>query len=807
MSESTIDLKVNNSQAVGALRAVENQVNKLSNSFTSLRGVLSGLALGALVQNSLQLATSIQNVATATGISTQTITEFTSAISANGGSAQEAAGKIVEFTARLAEARTGSIQLQSALNEAGISLNDLRKLSEQELLTKTIQGLAKIEDSSKRNRLAVQLLGDEFKKIDVKNVAASIGTGGGANAAAIKAAAEAQRNLSKQFDNLTMAITNVLRPLNEIVASINVTTRAFESLIKAVVALGAAYVVFKFGLAAVTGVMNGLATSIRASGGVFAWVAGTLILMKNNIVQVFTNLGRMTGILKGGTSAVFSFAASIAAVLRFMLRFAGLTGVIYGVAQAVDFLLQLFLKFSIIDWITDKFNKLWEATKRFFDLREKMPDQTDAESDRLKRLNDSIEERKKKEKEDVDALKNQRQAVEDILNNFKKQNSEVSEQLGLQTRLVGKSEDEAEAINAQYELYKKYRTAREELEKKLRDLTPEERRLGLGQALTKAQQDLTAEFERESKYVDDMVLRLQGARTIEADRLRTLEQMNNAYQQQAQRAQALGDILRNARGQLEDVMFERTQGGRSPIDQQFEQIRENARKAALEAGRAFAAAFEDGGDGLTPERAKELQDGLDAIANAYKNIADAQLDNLRISLSWEQGWQQAFMEYADNATNAANRARETFSSVTRAMESAIDRFVETGKFSFKDFTRSVLADLLKIELKAAAMNFFGSMKGNFLSSLFSSFAGFFAQGGYIPPGKSGIVGEAGPELVTGPANVTPMGQLQGSTTIVNNYNISAIDSRSVAQFFAENRRTMLGATEQARKELPIRQRF
>ena len=97
---------------------------------------------------------------------------------------------------------------------------------------------------------------------------------------------------------------------------------------------------------------------------------------------------------------MFSFAAAIAAVLRFMLRFAGLAGVIYGVAQAVDFLLQLFFKFSIIDSITDKFNKLWEATKRFFDLREKMPDQTDAEGARLKRLNDSIEERKKKEKLD-----------------------------------------------------------------------------------------------------------------------------------------------------------------------------------------------------------------------------------------------------------------------------------------------------------------------------------------------------------------------------------------------------------------------
>jgi lambda family phage tail tape measure protein len=99
----------------------------------------------------------------------------------------------------------------------------------------------------------------------------------------------------------------------------------------------------------------------------------------------------------------------------------------------------------------------------------------------------------------------------------------------------------------------------------------------------------------------------------------------------------------------------------------------------------------------------------------------------------------------------------------------------------------------------------GSGSGNFLATIGSWFAGFFAKGGYIPPGKAGIVGEAGPELVSGPANVTPMNQLGGGQ-VVNNYyySISAVDAKSVAQLFSENRRTMLGAVEQARKEMPIR---
>ena len=42
------------------------------------------------------------------------------------------------------------------------------------------------------------------------------------------------------------------------------------------------------------------------------------------------------------------------------------------------------------------------------------------------------------------------------------------------------------------------------------------------------------------------------------------------------------------------------------------------------------------------------------------------------------------------------------------------------------------------------------------SGLFGSFSGLFAHGGTIPAGGFGIAGEAGPEIVTGPATVTPM---------------------------------------------------
>lgn len=76
---------------------------------------------------------------------------------------------------------------------------------------------------------------------------------------------------------------------------------------------------------------------------------------------------------------------------------------------------------------------------------------------------------------------------------------------------------------------------------------------------------------------------------------------------------------------------------------------------------------------------------------------------------------------------------------------------------------------------------FGNIFGGFdFSNIFS---GFFANGGNIPAGTFGVVGERGPELVTGPANVTPLtGGLGTSVT----YNINAVDASSFRNLLARD---------------------
>ena len=87
--------------------------------------------------------------------------------------------------------------------------------------------------------------------------------------------------------------------------------------------------------------------------------------------------------------------------------------------------------------------------------------------------------------------------------------------------------------------------------------------------------------------------------------------------------------------------------------------------------------------------------------------------------------------------------------------------------------------------------------GDAISSIGDAFSGWFADGGSIPAGKWGIAGEAGAEVISGPATVTPVGDLAapaggGSTNVT--YNINAVDAQSFKQLLAQDPSYLYGLT-------------
>jgi Ca2+-binding EF-hand superfamily protein len=184
-------------------------------------------------------------------------------------------------------------------------------------------------------------------------------------------------------------------------------------------------------------------------------------------------------------------------------------------------------------------------------------------------------------------------------------------------------------------------------------------------------------------------------------------------------------------------------------------------------------------EGLITER--EHATAVANLKDAYNDFQDSMEPEK--AKTWADGWKEAFSEYAESARDSASQAKELFSTATRGMEDAFVEFAKTGKMSFKSLMADLTEQLMRSQIRrlfADILEGGGTMKD--LKGVFDQFAGAFAQGGYIPGGKFGLVGERGPELISGPAQVTPLTGGMGNVT----YNINAVDTDSFNNLIARD---------------------
>ena len=160
------------------------------------------------------------------------------------------------------------------------------------------------------------------------------------------------------------------------------------------------------------------------------------------------------------------------------------------------------------------------------------------------------------------------------------------------------------------------------------------------------------------------------------------------------------------------------------------------------------------------------------------------------------GWNKAFAQYKENAETMADAGKKSFTTVVDSMTSALENFVKTGKLNFSDLAKSIIADLIAIQIKAQATQLFSNMFSGFGGGIFGGSTGpapvetatpimvSNATGGPLDAGQPSIVGENGPEVIVprGNSTVIPNNQLggMGGQTVQNvtNYNIQAIDTKS-----------------------------
>jgi lambda family phage tail tape measure protein len=121
---------------------------------------------------------------------------------------------------------------------------------------------------------------------------------------------------------------------------------------------------------------------------------------------------------------------------------------------------------------------------------------------------------------------------------------------------------------------------------------------------------------------------------------------------------------------------------------------------------------------------QQYDDELVATQDYYaKSVAIAQKSSADIcaaNADWTIGARRALADYADDAANVAASTASTFQDAFRGMEDAFASFVTTGKVDFKSLATSVIADIARMQARAAISGLF-----NFAASAISS---YFAPG-------------------------------------------------------------------------------
>jgi len=291
---------------------------------------------------------------------------------------------------------------------------------------------------------------------------------------------------------------------------------------------------------------------------------------------------------------------------------------------------------------------------------------------------------------------------------------------------------------------------------------------------------------------------------------------------------------------------------------QFNSIDDKANSQRID----LANQYGDGSRGMSLDEYNAKLKAVSDSQQELRNVVVANYDDMTSAQGdWTSGASSAWENYLESTRDVAGQTKSLFGNAFSSMEDAIVNFALTGKLSFADFAKSIIADMARIAARQAsssalsslfglASNAAGSYFGGGATSAGSTQAGYsstyfpqakggawsggvqmFADGGAftnsivskptafgMANGKTGVMGEAGEEAIMpltrtagGKLGVMAVGSGQGSSTeVVIQQNFTVADGQgggasdeaqgqAVAQAYAKAAKQ--GAQEQIARDL------
>lgn len=99
------------------------------------------------------------------------------------------------------------------------------------------------------------------------------------------------------------------------------------------------------------------------------------------------------------------------------------------------------------------------------------------------------------------------------------------------------------------------------------------------------------------------------------------------------------------------------------------------------------------------------------VVDNYDQMSEAQGN-------WRSGASSAFQNYLQSANDVAGQTKSLFTNAFSSMEDAVASFATNGKFSFADFTKSIIADMARIATRQAASGLLSGLAGTAIGAWF-----------------------------------------------------------------------------------------
>ncbi|WP_339504036.1 phage tail tape measure protein [Pseudomonas sp. RL_105y_Pfl2_101] len=270
------------------------------------------------------------------------------------------------------------------------------------------------------------------------------------------------------------------------------------------------------------------------------------------------------------------------------------------------------------------------------------------------------------------------------------------------------------ALSAFDALYKKADPAAQAV----RDLTEAQEKLQLalskgkitqeqyGIALGQASKDYAAVIEKSGELSQAEQYRLQIQKQLQTQQ-DAANQAAAAIGQGSEEAQRASERLKLESDHNDRILDLRTKLARASTDQQRKDLQDQINIT----------------EELFPQR-------VAIMVNGWAKVDKAQAD-------WSNGARSAFQNYAEQAADVAGQSKSLFTNAFSSMEDAIVNFAMTGKLSFADFTKSVLADMARIAVRQASSQAMSALFGLAASAAGSYFGGGATSAGSTQAGYSG----------------------------------------------------------------------